>query len=319
MVPAKTVSGSWLLVLSVGAIIISIAFIGVAYVALSPKQGGTMFGTLFVNEGGYSNSTASATASYNATLTANSGNGSDPVHVPFGDRPRPEPPAGHEQLHDQSVNQISMTIGGHTVLLPWEDNDTVWAGAYDNNYIASWGPTAPGYELRGQVNPSLFGLPSNAYVEFRFEAEGGEASPAMLLASFRENHSSSSNLKLFWNSTSWMRLIISRRRDTSPKQHASEHRQTPNSDRRRDARPDLGRNRRVRASPVRSIDQYAGRRRADRIGGRRRRTPRLPRPRTPRLPRPRTPRRPPPSHPRHRRPPRTILSASRRHQSRSVG
>jgi hypothetical protein len=72
------------------------------------------------------------------------------------------------------VNQISLTVGGHSVLLPWEDNDTVWAGAYNNNYIASWGPTAPGYELRGQVNPSIFGLPPNSYVEFRFEAAGGQ-------------------------------------------------------------------------------------------------------------------------------------------------
>lgn len=175
MVPAKTVSGSWLLVLSVGAIIISIAFIGVAYVALSPKQGGTMFGTLFVNEGGYSNSTASATASYNATLTATNGNGS--ILFTFL--------SGSDLIQNHlvsvtnytiNVNQISMTIGGHTVILPWEDNDTVWAGVYNNNYIASWGPSAPGYEVRGQVSPALFGLPSNAYVEFRFEAAGGEAS-----------------------------------------------------------------------------------------------------------------------------------------------
>lgn len=175
MVPAKTVSGSWLLVLSVGAIIISIAFIGVAYVALSPKQGGTMFGTLFVNEGGYSNSTASATASYNATLTANGGNGS----ILFTFLSGTDLITNHllpVSNYTINVNQISMTIGGHTVILPWEDNDTVWAGAYNNNYIASWGPSAPGYELRGQVGPSLFGLPSNAYVEFRFEAAGGEAS-----------------------------------------------------------------------------------------------------------------------------------------------
>jgi hypothetical protein len=175
LVPAKTVSGSWLLVLSVGAIVISIAFIGVAYVALSPKQGGTMFGTLFVNEGGYSNATASATASYNATLTATNGNGT--ILLTFL--------SGTDLIQNHlltmtnytiSVNQISMTLGSHPVFLPWEDNDTVWAGQYNNNYIASWGPSAPGYELRGQVSPSIFGLPPGAYVEFRFEAAGGEAS-----------------------------------------------------------------------------------------------------------------------------------------------
>lgn len=76
MIPAKTVKGNWLLVLSVGAIILSVAFIGVAYVALSPKEGGTMYGTLFINEAGVSNSTADfTTGSYNATLTAANGNG----------------------------------------------------------------------------------------------------------------------------------------------------------------------------------------------------------------------------------------------------
>ena len=172
MVPAKTVNGSWLLVLSVGAIIISIAFIGVAYVALSPRQAGTMFGTLFINEGGYSNATASATASYNATLTANNGNGS----ILFTFLSGTDIIQNHllaMSNYTISVNQISMTVGGHSVLLPWEDNDTVWAGAYNSNYIASWGPTAPAYELRGQVSPSIFGLPPNSYVEFRFEAAGG--------------------------------------------------------------------------------------------------------------------------------------------------
>jgi len=175
LVPAKTVSGSWLLALSVGAIIISVAFIGVAYMALSPKQGGTMFGTLFVNEGGYSNATATATSSYNATLTANGGNGS--ILFTFL--------SGSDLIKNHlvevsnytiSVSQISMNIGGHKVTLPWEDNDTVWAGQYNNNYIASWGPSAPGYEVRGLVSPSVFGLPADAYIEFRFEAAGGEAS-----------------------------------------------------------------------------------------------------------------------------------------------
>jgi len=174
LIPAKKVSGKWLLVLSVGAIIISLAFIGVAYVALSPAAGGTLYGTLFINQGGRSNATASSvTASYNATLTAQNGNGS--VLFTFL--------SGTDLLSDHlfamtnytiSINQVSMTLGGHSVALPWEDNDTVWAHQYDSNYIASWGPIAPAYEVRGQVSPSVFGLPSGDYVEFRFAAAGGE-------------------------------------------------------------------------------------------------------------------------------------------------
>ena len=172
MVPARKVSGKWLLVLSVGAIIISLAFIGIAYEALSPSSNGTLFGTLFINEGGYSNATASATASYNSTLTAKGGNGS--ILFTFL--------SGSDLLQNHlvsitnytiSTNQISLTINGHSAILPWEDNDTVWAHQYDSNYIASSGPSAPAYEVRGQVSPSIFGLPANYYVEFRFEAQGG--------------------------------------------------------------------------------------------------------------------------------------------------
>jgi hypothetical protein len=175
LTPAKSVSGKWLLVLSVSAIVLSLAFMGVAYVALSPAQGGTLYGTLFVNAGGYSNATASATASYNATLTAHNGNGT--ILFTFI--------SGSDLIKNHlldmtnytiSVNQVSMTLGGHQAVLPWEDNDTVWAGQYNSNYIASWGPSAPGYELRGQVSPSIFGLPAGDYVEFRFQAQGGEPS-----------------------------------------------------------------------------------------------------------------------------------------------
>ncbi len=172
MTPAKSVSGKWLLFLSVGAIVISLAFIGVAYVALSPAQGGTLYGTMFVNEGGYSNATASATASYNVTLTAHGGNGSVLFTFLSG--------TDLLQVHlvqitnyTISVNQVSITIGGHQLILPWEDNDTVWGGQYNSNYIASWGPSAPGYDLRGQVSPSVFGLPPKDYVEFRFQAQSG--------------------------------------------------------------------------------------------------------------------------------------------------
>lgn len=175
MVPAKSLNGKWLIVLGVGAVVISLAFVGVTFVALSPSQGGTMYGTLFVNAGGYSNSTVGATGSYNVTLTAKNGEGQ--VLFTFL--------SGTDLVKNDlltfsnytiTVNQISMTIGGHAIVMPWEDNDTVWAGEYNNNYIASWGPSAPAYEMRGTLSPSTFGLPANDYVEFRFQALGGEPS-----------------------------------------------------------------------------------------------------------------------------------------------
>ena len=169
-------NGKWLIVLGLGAVALSLAFIGVAFVALSPAQGGTLYGTLFVNTGGYSNSTASSiTGSYNVTLTAQNGKGQILLTFLSGTALIKDDllPIGNYTIN---VNQVSMTVAGHAVTMPWEDNDTVWAGQYDSNYIASWGPAAPSYEVRGQVAPSVFGLPAGDYVEFRFQALGGEPS-----------------------------------------------------------------------------------------------------------------------------------------------
>ncbi len=172
MKPARQVSGKWLLAMSVGAIIVSVVFVGFAFKALAPASNGTMFGSFFVNEGGYANATSGASGSYNLTLTANSGSGT--ILFTFL--------SGNDVVQNHVVtftnytidsNKISMVIGGHTVILPWEDNDTIWNHQYDNNYIASSGPNAPPAEMRGQISASVFGLPSNDYVEFRFVALGG--------------------------------------------------------------------------------------------------------------------------------------------------
>jgi hypothetical protein len=173
LTPARQISGRWLLVISVGAVIISLAFVGVAFEALSPSTDGTMFGTFFVNEGGYSNATASVTASYNLTLIARSGNGTILFTFLSGTNVMQQDLAKITN-YTISVNQISMTFNGHSIVMPWEDNDTVWGGLYNSNYIASWGPTAPSYEMRGTISPAVFGLPSHDYIEFRFEAAGGE-------------------------------------------------------------------------------------------------------------------------------------------------
>jgi hypothetical protein len=172
LTPARQVSGKWLLALSVVAIVVSVVFVGFAYKALAPASNGTLFGTMFVNEGGYANATSSATASYNVTLTASEGSGSLLLTLLSGN--------DLVQNHLLSftnytidANQVSMMIGGHTVTLPWEDNDTIWNHLYDSNYIASWGPSAPAPEIRGQVGASIFGLQAGDYIEFRFAAQGG--------------------------------------------------------------------------------------------------------------------------------------------------
>jgi hypothetical protein len=154
------------------ALILSLVFVGYAYQALAPASNGVLFGTLFVNEGGNSNATSTQTGSYNVTLTAQKGSGS--LLLTFV--------SGRDVVQDHllsftnytiNTSQVSMVISGHAIVLPWENNDTVWNRHYDNNYIASWGPSAPSKEVRGQVTPSVFGLPAADYVEFRFAAQGG--------------------------------------------------------------------------------------------------------------------------------------------------
>jgi hypothetical protein len=171
LTPARQVNGKWLLVLSVVVMIISIVFVGYAFKALGPASNGTLFGTLFVNAGGYANSTSGATASYNVTLTAQKGSGTLLLTLLSGN----DLVRNHLLSfanYSITTSQITMVMGGHSTTMPWEDNDTVWNHQYDSNYIASWGPSAPPAEIRGAVAASVFGLPEGDYVEFRFAAQG---------------------------------------------------------------------------------------------------------------------------------------------------
>ena len=172
MVPARQISGKWLMVLSVVALLIALVFVGFAYQILAPASNGVLFGTLFVNQGGYANDTATQTGSYNVTLTAQKGSGSILLTFLSG--------TDLIQNHLLSISNysidtshVTMVLNGQALTLPWEDNDTIWNHQFDNNYIASWGPTAPAAEIRGHVTCSVFGLPATDYVEFRFEAQGG--------------------------------------------------------------------------------------------------------------------------------------------------
>jgi hypothetical protein len=171
LVPARQVNGKWLFVLSIVVIIISIVFVGYAFKALGPASNGTLFGTMFVNEGGYANATSSATASYNLTLTAQKGTGSVLLTLVSGK----DLAQNHHLLsftnYSITTSQVSMVIDGHVLTIPWEDNDTIWHHQYDSNYIASGGPSAPPAEVRGQINGSYFGLPTTDYIEFRFAAQ----------------------------------------------------------------------------------------------------------------------------------------------------
>jgi len=125
LTPARQVSGKWLLALSVVAIILSVVFVGFAYKALAPASNGTLFGTVFVNQGGYANATSSATSLYNVTLTAQKGSGSLLLTLLSG-KDLVQNHLLSFSNYTITASQITMVIGGHAVTIPWEDNDTIW-------------------------------------------------------------------------------------------------------------------------------------------------------------------------------------------------
>jgi len=160
LTPARQVNGKWLLVLSIVVIIISIVFVGFAFKALGPAS----------NEGGYANATAGATASYNVTLTAQKGAGSLLLTLLSG-KDLVQNHLLSFSNYSITTSKVTMVIDGHQMSIPWQENDTIWNHHYDSNYVASWGPSAPASEVRGQVVGTVFGLPTGDYIEFRFAAQ----------------------------------------------------------------------------------------------------------------------------------------------------
>jgi hypothetical protein len=49
---AKQVSGRWLIVFCAASLVVALVFVGLTFQVLAPGTTGTMYGTLFVNEGG---------------------------------------------------------------------------------------------------------------------------------------------------------------------------------------------------------------------------------------------------------------------------
>lgn len=72
--------------------------------------------------------------------------------------------------YDEARDEIILSSGGTTITLIRVEEDTVWNHEWDGYYIASWGGDAPDDELRGEISPVVFGIPSHYYVELRLEA-----------------------------------------------------------------------------------------------------------------------------------------------------
>ena len=73
-------------------------------------------------------------------------------------------------LYDRDRNEVTLANESATIVLEKVAQDLIWNHAWDGYYVASWGGDAPEEEVRGQISPEIFGLPSHYYVELRLWA-----------------------------------------------------------------------------------------------------------------------------------------------------
>ncbi len=127
-----------------------------------------LVGSLFVSDAGQSHGGFEYTATYNVTVDVTGGSGIMKLDLSVG-------LGDILTRHDYNVTdfeitrqQVTMMVDGEQLVLPWVSNDSIWAHAYDDHYIASWGSDAPPQEIRGTIRPSVFsGIPDTYYVELR--------------------------------------------------------------------------------------------------------------------------------------------------------
>ena len=127
-----------------------------------------MVGSLFVSDAGQARPGPGYTATYNATLIAINGSGSLNLTLLKGTG---EALTVHSFVVSKlliNTSSASMLLNGRPMSLAWTDKDTVWNGNFSLFYIASWGPSAPQNQIKGNITPSLFqGLQPGFYLELR--------------------------------------------------------------------------------------------------------------------------------------------------------
>ena len=71
--------------------------------------------------------------------------------------------------YDPSEDEVILEKAKTRLRFAYVEHDEIWAGAYDGQYIASWGGYAPPEEIRGFITPVFFGLPDHYYIEMRLD------------------------------------------------------------------------------------------------------------------------------------------------------
>jgi hypothetical protein len=134
-------------------------------------------GSMFISDAGASHGGFEFTATYWANISGFSRESiiagdeivlSLQLRVGLGD-----PLEKHEYLlrlgYDHLQDTVWIRNSSTNISLIRVDNDTIWNHEFDGYYITSRGGYAPSDEIRGNISPTIFGLPDHYYVELRLK------------------------------------------------------------------------------------------------------------------------------------------------------
>ncbi|MDH5685230.1 MAG: BsuPI-related putative proteinase inhibitor [Hadesarchaea archaeon] len=133
-------------------------------------------GSMFFSDAGESHGGFEFTAGYTVIISDNSFETGDTVHLTFElDIGFCDPLDVHDLYlklsYSDADDEITLQNDSVVIRLVKVENDIIWDHQFDDYYIASWGGCAPEEEIRGEISPSVFGLPVHYYIELRLKAE----------------------------------------------------------------------------------------------------------------------------------------------------
>jgi len=148
----------------------------------SPSDNGEKYfinfkdGSTFISDAGDSHGGFEFTADYTVIVSDNSFKTGDTVHLTFElDIGFCDPLDVHDLdlklSYSDADDEITLQNDSIVIRLVKVENDIIWDHQFDGYYIASWGGCAPDDEIRGEISPSVFGLPAHYYIELRLKAE----------------------------------------------------------------------------------------------------------------------------------------------------
>ncbi|MBN1677971.1 MAG: hypothetical protein JW880_05475 [Candidatus Thermoplasmatota archaeon] len=161
--------------------VVLLASLGIALAPESeePRRYSITFieGSMFISDAGSSHGGFEMTVEYSLNISPTRGDviyAGDTVlleikyEIGLGD-----PIESHElemrMDYDPFTDEVILQMTKTRLRFAYVEQDLVWGRQYDDYYIASWGGDAPQEEIKGNIGPVFFGLPSHYYVEMRLD------------------------------------------------------------------------------------------------------------------------------------------------------